>query len=589
MLTRTPSQRRRLNRVLPSMLDLLESRRLMSASTIDTSFSGDGKELLFAGDDVIFRAVTVLPGGKSLAVGTIDMDPSANDQEDFLVARFNANGTLDTSFGGGVGWIHHNFYDFSSGVAEDDAVAIVQLPNGKFAVAGTTHSSANSNISNFAVAQYNANGTLDSSFSGDGKFVLDFGPSTNDEVAALAVTSDYKLLVVGTTQHNPPGVAGNNVAICKVKSDGTLDTSFGGGTGKINKDFGTIFGNQPNAPDDDQFSDQFANAVHVLPSGSFLVAGSIADSPDFDGDPHKQDSYVARFTQTGSLDTTFASGKGFVKTATSSGDEAFNALAVLPDGKIIAAGTTDNGSDDPFGNDFVLVRYNANGTKDNAFGSGGTGIVRTSFNDFGPAFDSVGTLLLQPNGKILAVGNSFPADIEQPSRTALARYNANGTLDSGFSGDGRQLSAIIPNSGAIGAARTPDGKTVIVGGSGPAGVIARFGNDAAATAKISGTFYNDLNGNGVRNNGENGLADWQAFADANNDGFWTPGEKIATSDGLGKYTITGLAPGTYRIREIRLTNWNRTQPAGVYPLGFYDVTVGVGGSVLGKDFGNKHV
>jgi hypothetical protein len=150
------------------------------------------------------------------------------------------------------------------------------------------------------------------------------------------------------------------------------------------------------------------------------------------------------------------------------------------------------------------------------------------------------------------------------------------------------LSGLIPNAGAQGGAATPDGKLVVVSTWVPAAVIGRFGSDAAATAKISGTFYNDLNGNGAKNTGEGGLANWQAFVDSNNDGFWTPGEKIATSDATGKYTISGLPPGTYRIREIRLTNWNRTQPAGAYPAGFYDVTVGVGGSILGKDFGNKH-
>jgi uncharacterized delta-60 repeat protein len=298
---------------------------------------------------------------------------------------------------------------------------------------------------------------------------------------------------------------------------------------------------------------------------------------------------VARFTQTGALDTTFAGGKGFVKTSTTASDEGFSSLAVLADGKIIAGGAADTGVDSPFGNDFLLVRYTASGVKDNTFGNAGNGIVKTSFDEFGPAVDNIKNLIVQPNGKIVAVGYSFPEDIEQPARTAIARYNANGTLDSSFSGDGKLLSPIIPNNGATGAAATPDGKLIIVGGSGPSAVIARFGSDAAATAKISGTFYNDLNANGVRNAGENGLADWQAFVDSNNDGFWTPGEKIATSDGLGKYTITGLTPGTYRIREIRLTNWNRTQPAGAYPAGFYDVTVGLGGSITGKDFGNKHV
>ena len=69
-----------------------------------------------------------------------------------------------------------------------------------------------------------------------------------------------------------------------------------------------------------------------------------------------------------------------------------------------------------------------------------------------------------------------------------------------------------------------------------------------------------------------GPCDWQVFVDSNNDGFYTPGEVNATTDSSGNYKLTGLLPGTYRIRETRMVNWNRTQPAGAYPLGYYDVT-----------------
>jgi uncharacterized delta-60 repeat protein len=565
--------------------EALEARALLSASTVDTSFSGDGRAELFVGDRAQFTAVTVLPDGRVLAAGTADMLKGAGFQNDFLVARFTAAGNLDTTFGGGKGWVNTNFYPFAStGQSQDFAAAIVQLPGSKFAIAGNSHDGASLKGRNFAVARYNANGSLDTSFSGDGKVTVDFASGSEDQANAMALTSDGKLLAVGSSNSYTPGGTYADVAVARLNANGSLDTSFGGGTGKVKRDFGTVFGPDGSTGNDDRFADQVARAVAVLPNGRFLVAGSIGDSSQ--AGATRTDLMVAGFGQGGGLDTSFgAGGRGFVQTNAGPDNESFYSLTVLRDGRILAGGTAERAASDPFSHDFVLARYTAGGSLDSSFGAGGT--AKTDFNDFGQAGDTMRSALVQPNGKILAVGSSQPNDTEQPARTAMARYNANGTLDTSFSGDGKLVSGIISNGGALAAASAPDGKTVVAGTTGSVAVVGRFGADAAATASVSGTFYKDTNGNGVRNSGEPVLAGWQAFVDQNNDGFYTPGERIATSNSAGVYKLIGLPPGTYRIREIRQAGWARTQPAGPYPLGYYDLTVGLGQSVFGKDFGNR--
>jgi probable HAF family extracellular repeat protein len=109
---------------------------------------------------------------------------------------------------------------------------------------------------------------------------------------------------------------------------------------------------------------------------------------------------------------------------------------------------------------------------------------------------------------------------------------------------------------------------------------------SSTPASIAGKVYNDANRNGSRQSTEVGLSGWQAYIDANNDGIYNPGEQTAFSDSSGNYKLTGLTAGTYRIREVRMTGWTRSQPAGAHPLGFYDVAVAVGAAAVNKDFGN---
>ena len=167
------------------------------------------------------------------------------------------------------------------------------------------------------------------------------------------------------------------------------------------------------------------------------------------------DFALARYNPNGSLDTSF-SGDG--KQTTDFGGlggfpgEGVTGVAIQTNGKIVAVGAT--GGTNPNGNDseFALARYNANGALDTSFS--GDGKQTTEFG----GDDAAGGVALQAGGKIVVAGaGGLNSDF------ALARYDANGSLDPSFSGDGRQLTNFGGDDRALGMALQGDGKIVAAG------------------------------------------------------------------------------------------------------------------------------
>jgi uncharacterized delta-60 repeat protein len=533
-----------------SSAELLESRLFLSAAALDTSFNGTGKRVDTFGSGAEFTAVVALPDGKVLAAGTVNNGTTR--KRDFLVVRYNANGSLDTTFGGGTGRVYTDF-----GNRDDSASRLRLLSGGKFVIVG-------SSSSDFALAQYNANGTLDTSFSGDGKTLTDFS-GRGDSAADVAVLADGKLLVVGSSTS---ATGGYDIAMARYSVNGALDTSFGG-TGKR---VSNISG-----------GDELAVAVGVLPTGQFVIGGERNDL-----------LFAARYSAVGTPDTTFGGGDGWASYRIAD-LQSVRSMALLASGKILLAGWAADIAEVSSRNDFAVTRLNANGSLDTTFGNQGAeqpgvAIIDLGTNNDTDSWDEAFDLRVQPDGKVLVAGGSMKSKASGTTfQMALVRLTAAGRTDSSFSGDGVQLVSGLWNARAI--AFAPGGKTVLVGSVGPQSksvFVARFGSDTAATASVAGTVYNDANRNGRRDTGEAGLANWQVYVDANNDGFYTPGETLAVTTSTGSYKIAGLVPGTYRVREVRPTGWERTQPAGAYPLGYYDVIVSlVGQTIVGRDFGNR--
>src|SRR4051794_39298341 len=207
----------RSRRILTQAVEALESRRLLSFGNLDPSFGTGGKVLTdFSGGSSNGYAMTV-SGGKTLVAGTL--------HGDFVVARYNANGSLDTTFGPA----HTGYATVDFGSDADEAYAIAIGPDGKIVLAGQTNRGAT--FYDFAVARLNADGSLDSTFGAahTGKFCADFAGDF-DQATGVAVQSNGAVVVsrMATVDFNA------EFALLRLTSAGALDTSFGAAhTGKI--------------------------------------------------------------------------------------------------------------------------------------------------------------------------------------------------------------------------------------------------------------------------------------------------------------------------------------------------------------------
>ena len=94
--------------------------------------------------------------------------------------------------------------------------------------------------------------------------------------------------------------------------------------------------------------------------------------------------------------------------------------------------------------------------------------------------------------------------------------------------------------------------------------------------------FNDQNSDAQHQTNEPGLAGWQVFIDSNKNGLLDSGEVSTSTDAAGNYAFSGLAAGSYRVREVKQTNWRQVGPTS----GFYDVTISQGQSIVAKNFGN---
>jgi uncharacterized delta-60 repeat protein len=282
-----------------------------------------------------------------------------------------------------------------------------------------------------------AGGDLDPTFGTGGQVTTDFSHST-DIAFAVALQPDGKLVVVGTTYKNND-YSNEDFAVSRYNVDGTLDTSFGR-DGKVRTDFLGLAA--------------VASSVLVQPDGKILVAGGAFPLFTFLGD-----FKLVRYNRNGSLDTSFGVG-GIVTTSfPGQGSYAF-ALALQPEGKIIAAGTdfVNFSSEDSSNTDFGLERYNPDGTPDTTFGNGGQ--VTTDFDGFN---DDAFSILVQPDGKLVAVGSAKnPATFYD---FAAVRYLANGTIDTtfGVAGKVRTDFGHADFDQARSAVLQPDGKIVAAG------------------------------------------------------------------------------------------------------------------------------
>jgi uncharacterized delta-60 repeat protein len=307
--------------------------------SLDTSYGTGGQVVTDFGSTAPFGSL-IQPDGKFVLAG------GADGSLDFGVARFNANGSFDASFGTG-GKVTTNF-----GGTYSAGYGVARAPDGKIVVAGIKEFVGSGFDYDFAVARYNSDGSLDTSFGAGGKVTTDFA-SADDIPYTVTVQADGKIVVAGMTD---PGAAAN-FGLVRYNLDGSLDGSFGTG-GKVVTDFGANF--------------EAANSVAMQADGKIVVAGFSF------GSPSNADFALARYNSNGSLDASFGTG-GKVKTGFGSNSDVANSFVIQPDGKILVGGSTSGGPGT--GADYALARYNSDGSLDTSFGNDTALATGTPGND----------------------------------------------------------------------------------------------------------------------------------------------------------------------------------------------------------------
>ncbi len=370
--------------------------RYKADGTLDTTFgeAGTGKITTdFFGKTDQGYSITTDAAGRVL-VGGYAADAAGNNL--FAVARYTADGKLDATFGeGGTGKVTTPFtggHGFGYSITVDAA--------GHVLLGGYTNTGGGGD--NFAVVRYTANGALDATFgaAGTGKVTTDFAAKSD---GGYSITVDGKggVLVGGYTNNG----SNNDFAVVRYTTDGKLDTQFGtAGTGKVTTDFG---GTQ-----------DVGRSITIDAAGRVLVAGSVTAPGGF------PDFAVARYTTDGKVDTTFGGGTGKVTTDFNNLQNDGYSIATYPDGRVLVGGYARNGGGD-VNYDFAVVRYKADGTLDTSFGNG-TGKVTTNLGD--GSFDMGRSLVIDPaTGRIALVGQSGP-NVVGGRNFGLVVYNDNGTV-----------------------------------------------------------------------------------------------------------------------------------------------------------------
>jgi uncharacterized delta-60 repeat protein/uncharacterized repeat protein (TIGR01451 family) len=391
---------------------------------VDTTFNGSGFRQLDVGSITSTAFANALQAdGKLVAVGSTTTE-SPSSTTGGVIARYLADGTVDTTFGtGGI-----TTFDWP-------AHAVAVQPDGKIVVGGYK---LVSNVRSMTFARFQPDGTLDTSFGSGGTFTI-AASSSDEEITSIAIQPDGKIVAAGWIT---PGTFTDSVFV-RLTPAGALDSAFnGGGIATVAMSTG---------------SDQ-VNAIALQSDGGIVGAGWAEISGE-------QDSISAtRLDANGLLDTAFGT-NGIATVNFGAHTSNGNAVAIQGDGRIVIGGRVFNGSTD----DFALARLTTSGALDSSFGSGGV-----ASNDFGN-HNRIFALRLLSSGKIVAAG-------ENGGEFGIAQYLANGTLDTSFGTGGVTTFAV--NAGAdeaFGLSIASDGTLLLSGAGSGAFASARVAGEGGGT------------------------------------------------------------------------------------------------------------
>ena len=399
-----------------------------------------------------------------------------------------APGDLDTSFSGDGKIVE-------TGLTPSHVAAVAIQPDGKIVAVGSAGT-------DFAVLRYNRNGTPDASFGTNGLALTSFGTSSDDAATSVAIQGDGRIVVAGGVG----STSNRRIGVVRYLTNGARDTAFGVG-GRVTMDVGAASGGP---------------GMAIQTDGRIVLVGTTG-----------ADGAIARLNVDGTLDTTFGAPFAAGIAAVSLGGAPFvaKAVAILPDGRFVVAGTAVAGGrrvfawarltpgvlqeffvQTPFGDQadvsamavqpdgkivlvgnrtirggggavpiitetsMAVVRYHPGGALDTGFGAGGFRDVTVSGSFDGPD-SSARAVALQLDGKIVVVGQADPT-VGFISTFRVVRLNANnGSLDPTFGGDGRVVTDFggnVNSSANAVAVQPSDGRLVVAGSSGNRIALARY-------------------------------------------------------------------------------------------------------------------
>jgi len=385
--------------------------RLLATSTPRSGVPGGTIMSNLTPQDDYARAVVAQPDGKFVVAGEIGREGGQ-----FGVARYRANAGLDPTFSGD-GWTTINL---SPGWDEANAVAL--QADGKIVAVGY------SEPGRIVVARFRTNGTLDPTFSGDGKVVTNLTPGF-EFATGVVIQPDGRIVVAGEI-----GGLGGQFVVLRYLANGALDPSFSGnGWAAANFSAG----------------DDWAWDVALQPDGKIVAAG-IARGGSGAPDPTMA---IARWNTDGTFDPTF-SGDGRAMPSVGPRPEIASAVRVQPDGRIVVAGQYGFGRSGAF----MAARFTDSGAFDNSFSDDGKATV-----DFTTGEDFAWDLAIQGSGRIVLAG----ASAGRGGEFAVARLRANGVLDQTFGTNGKsRTNMTAAYDAATAVAIQPGGLIVTVGGAG---------------------------------------------------------------------------------------------------------------------------
>jgi uncharacterized delta-60 repeat protein len=381
--------------------------------TLDPAFGSGGLvDTPIGGGDDQANSVAVQIDGKIVLGGFC----SNGTNYDFCVARHDTDGSFDITFNGSG--------KASAAISNgnDYVNKVLVQPDGKILLAGFCD---NGGSVAFCAARFNANGSLDPTFDGDGKVVSPFfnGP---DYLNTAALQPDGKLLLVGACTFNSKF----HFCIARLNADGSTDSSWGG-TGWVIHAVGGIYDS--------------ATGIAIQSDGKLVLGGICSNGTN-------DDFCAIRVLANGSLDPSFDADGKVITPVSSNGDDRATSLLLQPDGMIVLAGECQGASNW----NFCAFRLQENGAADLDFGFAGRVITPVSTgNNFSRSS------ALQWDGKIILAGRCA-------GNVCAVRYNPDGSLDLSFDGDGKLATTYLNfGGGANAVALQSDGKILLAGACTP--------------------------------------------------------------------------------------------------------------------------